>query len=109
MPGELTALAHADSLSQETIPTIVVASNCDRPPKAWQAEYAKVEKLCTSFENIDCYQTSLNAPETHKRCVSVILRNVILDRRRRQHTHSSTAQSDVNGIRVLFPSFLCVC
>ncbi len=69
-----------DALSKDRIPTIVVASNCDHSPKTWQVDHGKVERLCSRFQGVECFQTSISIPETHKRCVSIILRNVMLER-----------------------------
>ena len=32
------------------------------------------------MDGVESFQTSSAAPETHKRCLSVILRNILLDR-----------------------------
>ena len=69
-----------DALSKDRVPTIVVASRCDHPPKSWRVDHGKVEKLCNRFEGVECFQTSISLPDTHKRCLSIILRNVMLER-----------------------------
>ena len=84
METSKTECLSTDSLRKDGIPTIVVASHCDHAPKAWRVEYEKIEKLCLRFKDIECFQTSINVSETHKRCVSIILRNVMLERHGKQ-------------------------
>lgn len=77
-----------DALSKDHVPTIVVASNCDHSPKSWRIDHGKIERLCARFSGVECFQTSISIPETHKRCVSIILRNVMLERNGKQSRHA---------------------
>lgn len=58
------------------MPTVLVSSKCDNPSDSWKVDARKVEGFCNRLEGVESFQTSATAPETHKRCVSVILRNI---------------------------------
>lgn len=76
MPGLLEAL------SKDALPTVLVSAKCDNPFKLWEVDLEKVESFCNSVK-IEVFKTSASAPETHKRCISVILRNIMVERRQR--------------------------
>lgn len=67
----------SDSLSNAAIPTILVSSKCDNNRKAWQIDQREIESTCSTIGGIASFQTSASSPETHKRCVSVVLRKVL--------------------------------
>lgn len=67
-------------LSDAAIPTILVSNKCDNPPSYWKIGRERVEVMCNTYEGTESIQTSVTAPETHKRCISVILRNIALKR-----------------------------
>lgn len=69
-----------DGLCNAATPTIIVSSKCDNPPVSWQVSREKVETVSNRFDGLECFQTTKNAPETHKRCISVILRAIALRR-----------------------------
>lgn len=69
------------ALSHDTTAAVLVASNCDHPPRSWQINHKRVEEVCNELGGIEAFQTSISSPETHKRCVSIMLRNVMLARR----------------------------
>ncbi|KAL8822644.1 MAG: hypothetical protein Q9191_006622 [Dirinaria sp. TL-2023a] len=69
-----------DRLSDAAIPTILVSNKCDNPPSYWKVGHERVELLCSTYEGTESFQTSATAPETHKRCISVILRHIALKR-----------------------------
>ena len=62
------------------MPTALVSSKCDNPPTSWDVDPCKIEGACSNIEGVESFQTSATAPETHKRCVSVILRNIAAGR-----------------------------
>lgn len=74
----LPALLNA--LSNDATPAVVVASNADHPSKSWRVSLKNIEKLCSEFKGVDSVQTSISAPDSHKRCVSIMLRNIMLDK-----------------------------
>ena len=67
----------SDACSIAAIPTVLVASKCDNPRKTWQIDQRMIEGICSTADGVESFQTSATSPETHKRCVSVILRNII--------------------------------
>ena len=72
--------SRSDALVNDDVPTIVVASNCDHSPRSWRVEYENIERICKKFPGIECFKTDIGVPETHKRCVSIILRNIMQER-----------------------------
>ena len=73
-------MTNIDSLSNAAVPTILVSTKCDNPPTRWEVDHEAVEIVCNKFEGTESFQTSASAPETHKRCISVILKNIALKR-----------------------------
>lgn len=67
----------SDSLSNAAIPTILISSKCDNNRKAWQIDQRMIERTCSTIGGIESFQTSASSPETHKRCVSIVLRKVL--------------------------------
>ena len=65
----------------EAVPTVLVSAKCDSPFNMWEVDQEKVEDFCNTLD-VESFQTSITAPETHKRCISVILRNIMMERRR---------------------------
>ena len=74
------AFSPLDAFSRAAIPTILVSSKCDKPTDSWEVDIGKIQAFCQKFEGVELFQTSANSPETHKRCVSVILRHITTDR-----------------------------
>ena len=70
-----------EALSKDGIPTLLVSAKYDSPRGSWEVDHAMVEELCGTVTNIESYPVSLSAPETHKRCISIILRNIMVKRR----------------------------
>ena len=70
-----------EALSKRTVPTVLVSTKCDNPVSSWEVDLDKAELLCSEYHGIEIFQTSTFASETHKRCISVILRNIMMDRR----------------------------
>ena len=64
------------------MPTVLVSAKCDNALTSWEVDQEKVESFCNTLD-LESFQTSISAPETHKRCISVILRNIMLERRRK--------------------------
>ena len=65
-----------EALCNDATPTILVSSMCDVAPELWQVDKQMVEELRTTVDNIEAFQTSIKASSTHKRCISVMLRNI---------------------------------
>jgi len=53
-----------------------VTCKCDLPVASRQLDLQAIEESCQDKAGIDCFQASLKAPETHKRCISVMLKNL---------------------------------
>ncbi|KAL8916183.1 MAG: hypothetical protein Q9172_006414 [Xanthocarpia lactea] len=63
--------------SKSAIPTVLVCSKCDVPPEIRQVDSQITEQLRNGVVgDIQMYQTSIKAPDSHKRCLSFILRNI---------------------------------
>lgn len=56
------------------MPWVLVSNKCDNPPNARQINPQAFEKICNALGETQSFHTSFNAPETHKRCISAILR-----------------------------------
>lgn len=71
----------SDALSNSAIPCVLVSCKCDQSPDSRQLDPRLIEQLGTSFGpgmgGIDSFQTSADYPESHKRCISVILRAIV--------------------------------
>ena len=68
------------ALAHDAIPTILVMSKCDHSPKSWRVTPNMIDDMKTRFKDVESFQTALSSPETHKRCVSIMLRHVMLFR-----------------------------
>lgn len=73
------------ALSKDGIPTVLVSAKSDSPRGSWEVDHDMVQELCSPGTGIESFPVSLSAPETHKRCISIILRNIML-KRRESHT-----------------------
>ncbi|KAL8676581.1 MAG: hypothetical protein Q9186_006914 [Xanthomendoza sp. 1 TL-2023] len=63
--------------SKGTVPTVLVCSKCDVPSRLRQVDSQTAEHLRSGvIPNIQIYQTSIQAPDSHKRCLSFILRSI---------------------------------
>ncbi|KAF6221340.1 hypothetical protein HO133_002195 [Letharia lupina] len=69
------------ALSKDGIPTVLVSAKSDSPRGSWEVDHDMVQELCSPGTGIESFPVSLSAPETHKRCISIILRNIMLKRR----------------------------
>lgn len=71
----------SDALSNSAIPCVLVSCKCDQSPDSRQLDPLLIEQLGTSFGpgmgGIDSFQTSAAYPESHKRCISIILRAIV--------------------------------
>ena len=79
----LHRMLSTEALYDQAVPTVVVSSKCDYPSKSWEVDQSVVEDFCSSLHGLEIFQTSAIKPETQKRCISVILRNIMLERRGR--------------------------
>ena len=64
-----------DALYRLSVPCVLVSSKCDNPPDTWQLDPSMIEQSCKGTESI---RISVNAPETYKLCISMVLRNISL-------------------------------
>ncbi|KAL8798075.1 MAG: hypothetical protein Q9182_006975 [Xanthomendoza sp. 2 TL-2023] len=63
--------------SNGALPTVIVCSKCDGPSKLRQVDNQTTEHLRSGvMANIQIYQTSVKTPDSHKRCLSFILRSI---------------------------------
>lgn len=69
-----------DAFTKDSIPSVLIFSKCDNPRLDWQINHCMMESFCDTLDSLEFFQTSANAPETHKRCVSIMVRNVISGR-----------------------------
>lgn len=60
---------------------ILVSAKSDCPRGSWEVDHNMEEELCSTLTGIESFPVSLSAPETHKRCISIILRSIMLKRR----------------------------
>lgn len=70
-----------EALSKDGIPTVLVSAKSDSPRGSWEVDRDMVEELCGTVTGIESYPVSLSAPETHKRCISIILRYIMVKKR----------------------------
>ncbi|KAL9123648.1 MAG: hypothetical protein Q9217_006939, partial [Psora testacea] len=99
LPKLLSALTH------NTIPTVLITSKCDHPPQSRRLTLSTVDGVRNRFSNVKSLQTALSTPETHKRCVSIMLRNIMLDRdgepcseKRAHRPRATTASKTINAV-----------
>lgn len=76
----ISSVLWLDACSNIGIPTVLISTKCDSPRKAWQIDQRVIEGICNTMDGVESFQTSAISPETHKRCVSVILRKVMSER-----------------------------
>ena len=70
-----------EALSKDDIPAVLVSAKSDNQRGTWEVNHDMVEELCSTIMGIESFPVSLSAPETHKRCISIILRNIMVKRR----------------------------
>lgn len=75
----LTFSSGLDAFSKCAMPWVLVSNKCDIPPNARQINPQAFEQICNAFGETQSFHTSFNAPETHKRCISAILRTFMPD------------------------------
>lgn len=61
------------------MPWVLVSNKCDNPPNVRQINPQAFEQICNALGDTESFQTSVNASETHKRCISAILRGFMPD------------------------------
>ncbi|KAF1991343.1 ras GEF [Aulographum hederae CBS 113979] len=67
-----------NALNKSSLPFLLVACKCDHHPSHRQVDPAVVEQRAKAFiGDIGAMQAAGNTPDTHKRCVSVVLRAVL--------------------------------
>ena len=70
-----------EALSRNGIPTVLVSAKSDSPRRALEMNHDMVDEFGSTATGIESFPVSLFAPETHKRCISIILRNIMVKRR----------------------------
>lgn len=79
--SDLHYMPSLEALSKDGVPTVLVSAKSDSPRGSWEVDHDMVEELCNTVTGIESFPVSLSAPETHKRCISIILRNIVEERR----------------------------
>ncbi|KAL9113250.1 MAG: hypothetical protein Q9227_002585 [Pyrenula ochraceoflavens] len=65
------------ALFASTVPSLLVSCKCDNPPQLRQVAPGIVRQASFALGGIDAQQTSANVPESQKRCISIILRQIL--------------------------------
>lgn len=60
---------------------VLVSAKSDSPPESWEVDHDVVEELCSTVMGTESLTVSSSAPDTHKRCISIILRKIMVKRR----------------------------
>ena len=68
-----------DACAKSSTPCVLVACKCDLPLSSRQINPREVEVVCMDETGFEAVQTSIDAPDTHKRCISIMLRGIMLD------------------------------
>lgn len=93
-----------NALSKASLPFLLVACKCDQHPVHREVDPAVIEqKAKTSFGEINTFQTSESAPETQKRCLSVILRTIISARRVQLQASTTRRRANSSAVRRVSP------
>lgn len=73
----------AEAVHKASIPFLLVSCKCDIHPALRKIEPARVEQRAKDFIGADVgtLQTAISAPDSHKRCISVIIRDILSERR----------------------------
>lgn len=70
-------MACLGACSKSAMPTVLVCSKCDVAPQLRQVDSQTTEHLRQGVVgNIQIYHTAIKAPDSHKRCLSSLLRNI---------------------------------
>lgn len=78
-----------DILSKAALPFVLVACKCDQHPAHREVDPAVVEQKAKSFlGDVSVFSTSEASPETHRSCLSVIIRAAISAKRPRSRASS---------------------
>lgn len=67
-----------------------------------------IERICSTFGGIESFPTSASSPETHKRCVSIVLRKVLSARDGKSLNHYHNSKSHHHFMRYLLRYFFIV-
>ncbi|KMU85593.1 hypothetical protein CIHG_03634 [Coccidioides immitis H538.4] len=79
-PRTLTQLSQLLSTLQQTssIPFLVVACKCDTPRRSSQHDPAVLEQANRLLAGTEALQTSIRVSESYKKCISIVLRAIIV-------------------------------
>ncbi|KAF2803465.1 ras GEF [Mytilinidion resinicola] len=93
-----------NALSITYLPYLLVACKCDNHPVHREVDPAVVEQKAQKLVGeINAFQTAESAPETQKRCLSVMLRNTISARRTQPQAASNRRRANSSAVRHVPP------
>lgn len=75
--GLLLSIYILDACSKDATPCVLIASKCDAPISSRRIDPHEVQQLCMEETGIESVEVSMDYPDTHKRCISVILRSFV--------------------------------
>ncbi len=70
-------MSMTDALPRSTLPFVVVACKSDGSLPVYQRDPTNFEQARRILGEIEAHQTSLDDPESHKACISILLRAII--------------------------------
>ncbi|KAG5216437.1 hypothetical protein GY632_7556 [Trichophyton interdigitale] len=93
-----------DALRKSTnIPFLVIACKCDGPQNESQQDPLTLVQACRSLLGLKVQRISASHPESHKKCISTILRAIIM---RSAETKTNTHDGTTDGAGPLLPEVL---
>jgi hypothetical protein len=84
LPGFLANQRLLAALAQSGPPVLLVSCKEDSPPKLRQVDLDFSQRMKGRFSMLETCSTSANVPESHKRCISVLLRSILTYRKGEQ-------------------------
>ncbi|KAL1854610.1 hypothetical protein Plec18167_003273 [Paecilomyces lecythidis] len=67
-----------DALSKSSIPYVLVQCKCDLQDRPQKMDAAMFEKISRIVSGKELHRTSADSPRTQKRCISILLRSIVL-------------------------------
>ncbi|KAF9698291.1 hypothetical protein EKO04_003907 [Ascochyta lentis] len=93
VPDMLAMLANAN------MPFVLAACKCDQHPAHREVDPAVVEQKAKSFlANLSVFSTSESAPDTHRACLSVVIRAAIAAKRPRSQASSRRRRANSSAV-----------
>ena len=56
---------------------MLIACKCDVPPNKRRLDPLEIEQSCMEETGIEAIETSINTPNSHKKCISVMMRDLL--------------------------------